>query len=129
MTLHFDIDLGTNTLKGIFTLEAKALIVEWRRYSMMEAPVGDLESLSIPYTDIEDITVALYKIRRPVIEIIAKKATSFGSMPLPAGKLSVLKARIVRSDRSKAEGWGAEAYLRVADATDDKEALPDKSTK
>lgn len=126
MTIHFEIDLGTNTLKGILTLEAAALFIEWRRYNLMDTPVGPLESLSVPYTDLEDISVVRRKVRRPLIEIIAKKASSFGSMPLPAGKISVLKARVARSDRSKAEGWGAEAYLRVADASDGSDHLIDK---
>ncbi len=125
MTIHFDIDLGTNSLKGIFTLKAADLFVEWRRYNLFDAPVGPLESLSIPYVDIEDVSVRR-KVRRPLIEITAKKASTFGSIPLPAGILSVLSAKVARSDRGKAEGWGAEAYLRVVDAVGGSESLLDK---
>ena len=35
---------------------------------------------------------------------------------LPAGDLATLRAKVVRSDRDNAEAWGAEAYLRIADA-------------
>lgn len=125
MTIHFDIDLGTNTLKGVLTLEAAELVVEWRRYNLMDVPVSPLESLSVPYSDIVDVMVRR-KILRPVIEITAKKASVFGPMPLPAGNLSVLRVRVARSDRSKAEGWGAEAYLRVVDAVGASNFLIDK---
>ena len=114
MTIRFDIDLGLHSLKGVLTL-GDDLCVEWRRFDLMDAPVGQLESISIPYTDLTAVTVRR-RFFRPTIEIKASSASTFGQMPLPAGDLSTLKARVARSDRGQAEAWGAEAYLRIANA-------------
>ena len=37
-------------------------------------------------------------------------------MPLPAGDLTTLKAVVARADRGKAELFGAEAELRIAES-------------
>ena len=115
MNIHFDIDLTTSTLKGVLTLRAEDLYVEWRRYNLLDAPVGELESIALPFTELASISVRR-KVLRPIIEIDAKAASTFGPMPLPAGNLTCLRARVSRSDRGKAEAWAAEAYLRIADA-------------
>ena len=114
MTIRFDIDLGLNTLKGVLTLRGEELCVEWRRYNLMDAPVGPLESISIPFADLAAVSVQR-KLRRPIIEITANSASTFGPMPLPAGDLATFRARVVRPDRGKAEAWGAEAGLRIAE--------------
>ena len=115
MTIGFDMDLGVNTLKGMVTLRDTELWVEWRRYDLFGAPVGPLETLSVSYSDLAAIKVRR-KFFRPVIEITANSASTFGPMPLPAGDLTTFKARAVRADREKAAHWGAEAYLRIAEA-------------
>ena len=115
MTIRFDIDLGLNTLKGVLTLRTKELGVEWRRYDLFDAPVGELESISVPFTDLSSVSVRR-KVRRPIIEITANSAAIFGPMPLPAGDLAILRARVARSDRGQAEAWGAETGLRIAEA-------------
>ena len=115
MIIRFDIDLGLNTLKGVLTLQTEVLYVEWRRYDLFDAPKGPLESISVPFTDLAAVSVRP-KLRRPVIEITANSASTFGTMPLPAGDLAILRARVARSDRGQAEAWGAEACLRIADA-------------
>lgn len=115
ITVRFEIDLGLNKLKGVLTLRTEELGVEWRRYDLFEAPVGSLESISIPYTDLESVAIKR-KVRRPAISVTASSASTFGQMPLPAGDLTVLRARIARSDRDQAEAWGAEAGLRIANA-------------
>ena len=115
MKIRFDFDLGVHKVKGVLTLEKEALNIEWRRFNMMEAPLGPLESKTVPYTDLDDITLRRRPFR-PTIEVKAKSASTFGSMPLPAGDLTSLKARVDRKDRRQAEAWGAEAYLRIADA-------------
>ncbi len=115
LAVRFDIDLGLNKLKGVLTLRKEVLGVEWRRYDLFEAPVGSLESISVPYTELESVLIQR-KLRRPAIKITASSASTFGPMPLPAGDLNVLRARIARSDRDLAEAWGAEAGLKTADA-------------
>ena len=115
LTIRFDIDLGVNTVKGVLTLHDAELCVEWRRYNLFDAPVGPLESMTVPYTDLDSVTVRR-RFYRPTIEVMAKSASTFGKMPLPAGDLAILKARVDRKDRGNAEAWGAEAYLRIADA-------------
>jgi hypothetical protein len=115
MTIRFDIDLGVNTAKGVFTLHDDELCVEWRRYNLFDAPLGPLESTTVPYTDLDSVTVRR-RFYRPTIEVTAKSASTFGTMPLPAGDLATFKARVDRKDRGKAEAWGAEAFLRIADA-------------
>ena len=52
----------------------------------------------------------------PGVEIVAHSASTFGEMPLPAGDLATMRAKIVRKDRNQSEAWGAEAALRIADA-------------
>lgn len=115
MTIRFDIDLGLNTLKGVLTLRSEEMGIEWRRYDLFDAPVGPLESISVPFADLADITVRK-KMRRPTIEIIANSASTFGPIPLPAGDLATFRAKVARADRGKAESWGAEASLKIADA-------------
>ena len=115
MTIRFDIDLGLNTLRGVLTLQGKELCVEWRRYDLLNAPVGPLESIAIPFADLATVSVK-QRLRRPIIEVTANSASTFGPMPLPAGDLATFRARVARSDRGHAEGWGAEAALRIADA-------------
>ena len=115
MTIRFDIDLGLKTLKGVFTLRTEELCVEWRRYDLFDAPVGPLESISVPLADLAAVRVRR-RLRRPIIEVTANSASTFGPMPLPAGDLSILRVRVERSDRGQAEAWGAEAYLTLADA-------------
>ena len=115
MIIRIDIDLGLNKLKGILTLQSDALRVEWRRYDLFDAPVGPLDSIVVPLTDLSAVSVQR-KFLRPVIEITANSASTFGTMPLPAGDLATLRAKVVRADRERAEAWGAEAYLRIADA-------------
>ena len=115
MTIRFDIDLGVNKLKGVLTLRDNDLLIEWRRYNALEVPLDSLNSLAVPYTDLTSVSI-LRKIRRPVIEIRAKSASTFGEMPLPAGDLALFRARTTRGDRELAPAWGAEAGLRIADA-------------
>ena len=115
MTIRFDIDLGLNTLKGILTLRSAELSVEWRRYDLFDAPVGPLESISIPLSDLAAVSVRR-RVRRPIVEVTALAASTFAPMPLPAGDLAVLRARVSRADRDQAEAWGAEASLRIAEA-------------
>ena len=122
MTVRFDIDLGLNKLKGVLTLRAEELGVEWRRYDLFEAPVGSLESISIPFTDLDSVSIKR-KARRPIVSVTANSASTFGAIPLPAGDLTVLRARIARSDRDQAEAWGAEAGLRIANAMSGGELL------
>jgi hypothetical protein len=122
MTIRFDIDLGLNTLKGVLTLRAKELGVEWRRYDLFEAPVGPLESISVPFADLAEVSVRRRPLR-PTIQVIAHSASTFGPMPLPAGDLATLRAKVARADRGQAEAWGAEANLRVADAMTGKDLL------
>ena len=115
MTIRFDIDLGVNTLKGVLTVEPEVLRVEWRRYDLFEAPVSALESICVPWTDLTDVSVKRRPFK-PVVEITAGSASVFAAMPLPAGDLSVFRAKVARSDRRVAEAWGAEALLKIADA-------------
>jgi hypothetical protein len=115
MTIRVDIDLGLSKLKCILTLRADELRVEWRRYDLFDAPVGQLDSIIVPFADLAAVSVQR-KLLRSVIEITAHSASTFGTMPLPAGDLATLRAKVVRSDRDNAEAWGAEAYLRIADA-------------
>ena len=117
MTIRFDIDLGVNTLKGVLTLRDNDLLIEWRRYNVMDAPLDSLDSAAIPYTDLTSASIRR-KIRRPIIEIRAKSASTFGEMPLPAGDLALFRAKTTRADRELAPAWGAEAGLRIADAID-----------
>lgn len=123
MTIRFTIDLGLNTLKGILTLRDSELGVEWRRYDLFDAPVGPLESLSIPLADLVGVSVKR-RVRRPTIEVVATSASTFAPMPLPAGDLATLRARVERADRHEAEAWGAEASLRIAEAIPDGEISP-----
>ena len=118
MTIKFDIDLGLNKLKGVLTLRPDELIVEWRRYDLFEAPVGPLDSISVPFTDLAAVLIKKRR-RRPIVEVTARSASTFGAMPLPAGDLSVLRARVEKVDRDSAEAWGAEASLRIAEAMTD----------
>lgn len=115
MTIRFDIDLGLHTLKGVLTLRDKELGVEWRRYDVFEAPVGPLEVLVVPLADLAAVRVRR-RTFKPVVEVRANSASTFGPMPLPAGDLSVLRVRVARADRKQAEAWGAEAALRIAEA-------------
>ena len=87
MTLRFDIDLGLNNLKGVLTLRKKELGVEWRRYDLFDAPVGPLESIAVAFAELSRVSVAR-RIRRPVVEITALSASTFGPIPLPAGQSS-----------------------------------------
>lgn len=114
MTLRFNIDLGVNTLKGVMTISERELQVEWRRYDLMEAPKGPLESLSVPWDALASVTVRR-RPWRPRLEIVAKRASTFAEMPLPAGDLSTLRAVVERADRKNALAWGAEASLRIAE--------------
>jgi|APSaa5957512622_1039677.scaffolds.fasta_scaffold199511_1 hypothetical protein len=115
MTIRFDVDLGIHTLKGVCTLKTGELIVEWRRYNAFEAPVGPLESISIPLTDLAAVSVKRGMLR-PTLTITANSASVFGTIPLPAGDLSAFRVKVARADRGTAEAWGAEAGLRIADA-------------
>ena len=115
MTIHFDIDLGLNKLKGVLTLRANDLYVEWRRYDLFDAPIAPLDSIAVPFVDLAAVSVRR-KVRRPIIEVTANAASTFGPIPLPAGNLSIFRARVARLDRDKADLWAAEAYLRIADA-------------
>lgn len=115
MNIRFDIDLGTGKLKGVLTLKPDELCVEWRRYNLFDAPVGSLESISTPFSDLAGVSVTR-KFRRPIIEISAHAASTFGPIPLPGDDLATLKARVARPDRGEAEAWGAEASLRIANA-------------
>ena len=109
------IDLGVNTLKGVLTLRDTELNVEWRRYDLFDAPVTPLDSISVPFADLTAISVRR-KLYRPTIEITAKEASTFGPIPMPAGDLTRLRVKVARADRGQAEGWGAEAGLRIAEA-------------
>ena len=122
MKIRFDIDLGLNKVKGVLTLREKDIEVEWRRYDLFEAPVGPLESISVPFTELVSVDVKR-KVGRPVVEVTAKSASVFGTMPLPAGNLDTLRAKIAKQDKGHAEAWGAEAYLRIADAMLDEKLL------
>jgi len=115
MIIRFEVDLGLNSLKGVLTLRTEDLYVEWRRYDIFEAPVGPLEAIAVPLTDLAEVSVRR-KILRPRIEVRANSASTFGPVPLPAGDLATLRAKVVRSDRGHAEAWGAEASLRIAEA-------------
>ena len=116
MTLGFSIDLGVNTLKGVLTLRQDDLLVEWRRYDMMDVPKGNLDSIAIPFSDIATISIRKRLILNPVVEVVAKSASTFASMPLPAGDLSTLRATVSRKDRANAALWDAEATLKIAEA-------------
>ena len=115
MTIRFDIDLGLNSLKGVLTLKDEGLYIEWRRYDLFDAPVSALESLCAPFTELGAVNIKR-KLWRPIVEITANSASTFAQMPLPAGDLAVLRAKVARTDRDRAEAWGAEANLRIADA-------------
>ena len=115
MTIRFDVDLCLNTLKGVLTLRAEELCVEWRRYDLFDAPVGPLEAIAVPFTDLSAASVRR-KVLRPIIDVRANSASTFGPIPLPAGDLATLRVRVARSDRGQAEAWGAEASLRIAEA-------------
>lgn len=114
MTIRFDIDLGLHTLKGVLTLRDEQLGIEWRRYDVFDAPVGPLEALSVPFSDLAAVRVRRRTLK-PILEVAAKSASIFGPMPLPAGDLTVLRVRVARADRKQAELWGAEAGLRIAE--------------
>ena len=116
MTIRFSIDLGVNTLKGVLTLRNDDLLVEWRRYDMMDAPKGDMDSITIPFTDIAAISIRKRLILNPVVEVVAKSASTFAPMPLPAGDLATLRAVVSRKDRANAALWDAEATLKIAEA-------------
>lgn len=122
MTIRFDIDLGVNTLKGVLTLRANELCVEWRQYNLFDAPVGPLETLSVPLSDLATVSVQR-KFRRRIIAVTANSASTFGPIPLPAGDLATLRAKVVRPDRNQAEAWAAEACLRIANAMPGRDRL------
>ena len=74
MIIRFDVDLGLNSLKGVLTLRAEDLYVEWRRYDLFEAPVGPLEAIAVPLTDLAEVSVRRKRFR-PIIEVKAISVT------------------------------------------------------
>lgn len=115
MRLRYSIELGTNLLKGVLTSSDEGLRVEWRRYDLMETPREPLKSLTVGWSDLLSVSIRK-RPWRPRIDITAKEASAFGDMPLPAGDLSTLSAKVERIDRNRAAAWAADATLRIAEA-------------
>ena len=111
-TLRFSVDLGLGSLRGVLSLLADELRIEWRQFDIMDAPDGGLESTLIRYGALDRVSIK----RRKILEVVAHGAHLFAAIPLPAGDLATLKARVLRQDRRHADGWVAEASLRIAEA-------------
>ena len=114
-SIPFSLDLGMSTLRGILRLERHDLVIEWRRFDIMDNPQGDLESIRVPYTSLERVTCEKRLVGARV-SITAGSASAFAGLPLPNGEISTLRAAVKRSDRADAPGWAAEAGLRIAEA-------------
>ncbi len=113
-SIPFSLDLGLSTIQGVLRLERTDLVIEWRRYDLFDSPQGELESLRVPYTRLLRVDFQRRAVGS-VIRIQADGASAFSTLPLPSGEITTLRATIKRRHRSDAQGWAAEAGLRVAE--------------
>ena len=113
-TIPFSVDLGVTTAQGVLRLEADGLAVEWRIYNLMDAPQGDLQSIHVPYADLEAVDYR-GRLASASVTIVARRPSAFADFPLPAGSIATLKTRVKRRHRRAAEAWCAEAGLRIAE--------------
>lgn len=113
--IPFEVDLGLSTVQGILRLEERHVAIDWRRYDLLGAPQGELDTVTIPYAEIDDIAFRK-RLGGATIILSTKQATSLSRFPLPQGDINALRASVKRTNRSNAEVWAAEATLRVAEA-------------
>lgn len=116
-SIPFVLDLGLVTVQGILRLEPRELVIEWRRYDLLDAPQGELESLRVPYPRLDSVDFQRRAVGSKLI-VTAKSASTFSPLPLPAGEITTFRATIKRKYRDDAPAWAAEAGLRVAEAED-----------
>lgn len=116
-SIPFVLDLGLSTVQGMLRLEPRDLVIEWRRYDLLDAPQGELESLRVPYARLDGVDFQRRAVGSKLI-VTAKNASTFSALPLPAGEITTLRATIRRKHRGDAPAWTAEAGLRVAEAED-----------
>ena len=118
----FTLDLGIDYLRGIIRLEAAGIVVEWRRFNMLDAPVGELDSILIPYTEIDSVS---FKKRfvGSTLAIRVKRPAALGALPLPGGEITLLKASVPRAHRGGAALLVAEAELRAIESEEGPTAI------
>jgi len=124
-SIPFVLDLGITTVQGILRLEPRDLVIEWRRYDILDAPQGDLESLRVPYVRLDSVDFQRRAVGSKLI-VTAKSASTFSALPLPAGEITTFRATIKRKYRGDAPAWAAEAGLRVAEAEDTEDGAHDE---
>ena len=113
-SVPFNMDLGMSTIQGVLRLEPAGVAVELREFILLDAPKGDLQSISAPYDLLADAVYGKRVGGRLVVTV--KEASAFRSLPLPAGAITRLIVRVKRRDREAAALWAAEAALRVVQA-------------
>ncbi|MFP4378223.1 MAG: hypothetical protein ACLFP4_14355 [Spirochaetales bacterium] len=116
-SIPFVLDLGLSTVQGMLRLEPRDLVIEWRRYDLLDTPQGDLESLRVPYARLDSVDFQRRAVGSKLI-VTARSASTFSPLPLPAGEITTFRATIKRKYRGAAPAWAAEAGLRVAEAED-----------
>jgi hypothetical protein len=114
-SVPFHFDLGTSTVHGILRIENQDIRIEWRAYTVMEVPKGDLKTVSIPYNRITEVEYRR-RFAGGKITISVDSADLFRDFPLPAGTQHTLKVGVKRTHKSEARGWCAEVALRVAES-------------
>lgn len=56
-SVPFIVDLGLSTVQGILRLEDDGVAIDWRPYTMLDEPAGELSTIVIPYGQLESIMV------------------------------------------------------------------------
>jgi len=110
-SIPFVLDLGITTVQGILRLEPRDLVIEWRRYDLLDAPHGDLESLRVPYARLDKVDFHRRAVGSRLI-IVAKSASAFSALPLPAGEITTFRATIKRKYRGGAARRGGQGFGR-----------------
>lgn len=116
-SVPFIVDLGLSTVQGILRLEDDGVAIDWRPYTMLDEPAGELSTLVIPYGQLESAEYGK-RVGRGRITLTSRSAAAFKGFPLPNGSIATLAATIKRANRSAAELWCAETTLRIAERSD-----------
>ncbi len=110
----FILEVGVNSVRGAIRLEDAGVVVDWRRFDMLDSPKGPLQSIAIPLDQIVDID---YKKRLGGGRIVihTKTPAALGDFPLPAGDITTLNVMVKRSHKTDAGLLAAETTLRIAE--------------
>ena len=113
-SIPFTVDVGVSSVRGALRLDDSGIVIDWRRYDMLDSPKGPLHSTVIPLDQIADID---YKNRLVGGRLIVRTKTgaALGDFPLPAGDITRLSIWVKRSHKTDAGLLAAEATLRIAE--------------